>query len=257
VKVFDEGDVARQWPMPQDHDDKYARGVVGIDTGSPRYPGAAVLSVLGAVYSGAGFVRFCGPEAVRARLVELVPSVTFGAGGVNVWLAGCGWDETQDNRERLARLLGDGVPAVLDAGALRVLPAELPPGSLLTPHAGELARLLRLPRAEVEADPVGCATRAAQRWGACVLIKGHQQYVAAPDGEVSMAVVGPAWTAQAGSGDLLAGIAASVMAQGCAAPLAAWLAASVQAMAAQRHLGPYPPHELARFLPELIGGFAE
>ncbi|MDR2974686.1 MAG: NAD(P)H-hydrate dehydratase [Propionibacteriaceae bacterium] len=270
-----ESDVAAWWPRPDDQADKYARGVVGVDTGSDRYPGAGVLSVLGALCSGAGFIRYCGPDLVRGALLRCAPSVTFGSGKVGVWLAGCGWDETEDNRARLAVLLGQGVPLVLDAGALTVLPSRLPPGSVLTPHAGELARLLGCGRAEVEAQPVTAAGEAARRWQVTVLLKGHHQFVVTPgltepaetggrrsvfvpdpqraDLVVAQAVVGPAWTAQAGSGDTLAGIVASLIAQGCDGAHAALMGASLQAMAAARHLGPYPPDELARFLPKIIG----
>ena len=59
---LDEDDLARAWPYPTERSDKYARGVVGVDTGSDQYPGAAVMSVYGAVYGGAGYVRFLGAE---------------------------------------------------------------------------------------------------------------------------------------------------------------------------------------------------
>ena len=253
--TFQEADVAQAWPRPGPQDDKYARGVVGIDTGSARYPGAAVLSVLGALYAGAGFIRFCGADTALPALLQRAPSITFGPGRVDVWLVGSGWDEADDDRERLERALNDGRGAVIDAGGLPLMPLPLPPGCLLTPHVGELARMMAVPRAEVAGDPAGFAVAAAKRWNACVLVKGHHQYVADPAGEVKMAVVGPAWTARAGSGDVLAGIAACLMAQGCDAALAGCLAASVQALAANRRPGPYPPDELVRFLPAIIASF--
>ena len=253
MRVFQEADVARVWPSPDDQADKYARGVVGIDTGSKRYPGAGVLSVLGALNAGAGFIRFAGPKAVCRALLAVAPSVTHGTGQVSVWLAGSGWDETDPaNKPRLEKLLADDVPMVLDAGAFWVMPERLPAGSLLTPHAGELSRLLGITRDEVEREPVECALEAARKWDSCVILKGHQQYVASPSGKVSQAVTGPVWTAQAGSGDVMAGIAASLMAQGADACQAGVLAASVQAMTASRHLGPYPPNVLASFMPSVI-----
>jgi len=256
MRVFNSADVARVWPSPDDHVDKYGRGVVGIDTGSKRYPGAGVLSVLGALNSGAGFIRFVGPKMVCRTLLAVAPSVTHGTGRVDVWLAGSGWDETEANEARLVKLLGDDVPMVLDAGAFWVMPEKLPAGSLLTPHAGELARLLGVTREQVENDPVELALEAARRWDACVIIKGHEQYVVSPSGKVLQAVVGPVWTAQAGSGDVMAGIAASLMAQGVEAVHAGVLAASVQAITAERHPGPYPPNVLAGFLPGVVASLA-
>ncbi|MDR2930134.1 MAG: NAD(P)H-hydrate dehydratase [Propionibacteriaceae bacterium] len=252
MDVFSPLDVGRAWPVPGQDVDKYARGVVGIDTGSTRYPGAAVLTVLGALYAGAGFIRYCGTDVVRRTLVQVAPSVTFGQGRVSVWLVGCGWSGEPSDEERLTRRFDDGVPMVLDAGALDHLPVALPSTCLLTPHAGELARLLGVARSVVQADPAAAAQAAASRTGATVLVKGHRQYVATADGGLIQAVGGPAWTAQAGSGDLLAGIAAALIAQGCTAPIAGVLAASIQAMAAATHPGPYPPHELIRHLPSVI-----
>ena len=250
-----EADFGRYWPWPSLEADKYARGVVGIDTGSRRYPGAAVLTVLGALYTGAGFIRFCGTDAAHSAVLQRAPSITFGVGQVNVWLVGSGWDDTEANQERLDRVIADDLPLVVDATALQVMPSRLPAGSLLTPHAGELAQMMSVSRSEVEADPVGIAEAAAKRWQASVLIKGHHQYVVDPAGEVKQALVGPAWTAQAGSGDVLAGIASSLMAQGCEASMAGCLAASIQALAASRHPGPYPPDVLAGFLPQIIASF--
>ena len=256
LRAWERADVAAAWPVPTAGDDKYARGVVGVDTGSARYPGAAVLSVLGALYGGAGFVRYAGDDAARAPLLVRAPSLTYGSGRVQAWVLGCGWDDQAFNHGRLAARLADGVPCVLDATVLDLLPGwdePLPPGCLLTPHAGELARLLGTERAAVVADPLASARAAADRFGAAVLLKGATQVVASP-GEpvVDLAVPGPAWTAQAGSGDVLAGLAGTLLAAGLPAAEAAVLAASLQAMAASRHPGPYPPDALARRLPRVI-----
>ena len=249
---FTTADVAHLWPLPDPNCDKYSRGVVGIDTGSATYPGAGVLSVLGSLYSGAGFIRYVGPNEVRRVIVHHAPSVTFGPGRVQAWLLGSGWD-VRDSSARMQAALEAGVPLVVDAGGLQWLPRSLPTGSLLTPHVGELARLLGVSAAEVSGDPASHALLAAQKWNVSVLVKGHNQYVARPDGVVAQAVTGPAWTAQAGSGDVLAGIAATVVACGADGYTAGLLAASIQAMTATKHPGPYPPDALARFLPEVIG----
>ena len=122
----------------------------------------------------------------------------------------------------------------------------LRPDVLLTPHAGELAGLLGVPRTAVEEDPVAHVTRAASETGATVLLKGATQYVADPSGRVTVAVPGPAWTAQAGSGDTLAGLCAAMLAAGRPADEAALLGASLQAIAARNFPGPRPPQDLVR-----------
>jgi NAD(P)H-hydrate repair Nnr-like enzyme with NAD(P)H-hydrate dehydratase domain len=216
--------------------------------------------VLGALNSGSGFIRFCGTEDAKPALLTRCPSVTFGAGRVQAWLVGSGWPGDPSDRERFKNRAADGVPMVIDAGALQVLKqlresggAALPPGCLLTPHAGELASLLGTSRGEVERDPLRWARMAAERFAASVLLKGSTQYSVAPDGSALIAVQGPAWTAQAGSGDVLAGIAGTLLAAGLDAQLAGAVAASVQAMTAARNPGPLPPDSLAEHLPEVIG----
>jgi NAD(P)H-hydrate repair Nnr-like enzyme with NAD(P)H-hydrate dehydratase domain len=85
------------------------------------------------------------------------------------------------------------------------------------------------------------------------LLKGATQYCVKSDGNALLAVPGPAWTAQAGSGDVLAGIAGTLLAAGLDAQLAGALAASAQAITAASYPGPYPPDRLAELLPGIIG----
>ncbi|AJQ90317.1 NAD(P)H-hydrate epimerase [Propionibacterium freudenreichii] len=249
-------DIAAHWPFPGVDSDKYSRGVVGLDTGSERYPGAGVLSTTGALFSGAGMIRFCGARRSAELVGAAMPSVTFGPGRVEAWVLGCGWGARDDAASVIAERLATGVPAVLDADALRDLPDTVPGNCLLTPHAGELARLLGRDRAEVEADPVAAARTAAARYGATVLLKGSTQYVAEPSGRVTLAVEGPAWTAQAGSGDTLAGICGTLLAAGLSARWAGVLGASIQALTAAAKPGPYPPDALAHRMPGVLAKLA-
>lgn len=250
-------DLARIWPYPDASSDKYSRGVVGLDTGSHDYPGAGVLSAHGAVYAGAGMVRCLGPAHVSDLVRRDLPNVVGAEGRVQSWVLGSGWGERADAADRVRALLATGLPLVIDADALGQLPGT-PLGRadvLLTPHAGELARLLGTGRAEIVADPVASVRAAAERLGACVLLKGATQYVAEPGGgHVTVAVAGPAWTAQAGSGDVLAGICGTLLAAGLRAAEAALAGASVQAITAAANPGPYPPQEIARRLPAVIAG---
>lgn len=255
LRVWEAADVASSWPVPGPTSDKYSRGVVGIDAGSATYPGAAVLATMGAVHAGAGMVRFTGDPVVGTRVGEALPNVVQAPGRVQANLLGCGWGERDDGARAVASALDSGLPTLVDADGLRYLPSGPLGGHvLLTPHAGELARLLGVSRERVTTDPIGHALDAAERLGAVVLLKGATQYVASP-GErcVDVAVPGPAWTAQAGSGDVLAGICATLLAAGLAPARAAVAGASAQALCAQAFVGPLPPQELAVRLPRLIG----
>src|SRR5690606_1343654 len=119
---------ARHWIVePAPHDDKYSRGVLGVITGSDRYPGAAVISVDAALHTGLGMVRYLGPadQLVLSRRPEAVAV----DGRVDAWLLGCG-TATPDDATRTAA--AQGRPTVLDAGALSL--ASTPQGpTVITP----------------------------------------------------------------------------------------------------------------------------
>ncbi|MDO5498938.1 MAG: NAD(P)H-hydrate epimerase [Propionibacteriaceae bacterium] len=246
-------DVARVWPFPTSTSDKYGRGVVGLDAGSADYPGAGLLALGGAVCAGAGMVRFLGPESLRDTVIAHFPNVVHGQGRCQAYLCGPGWGQSRERRTELESVLATGAPTVIDADALGLLPGQLGEHVLLTPHAGELARLLGVERSAVETDPIGSVRAATERTGATVLLKGATQYAARPgDSCVHVAVPGPPWTGQAGSGDTLAGICATLLAAGLDARTAAVAAASAQAITARAHPGPHPPTEIARRLPDTI-----
>lgn len=245
-------DCRNLWPVPDVANDKYSRGVVGLLTGSETYPGAGILSVAGALHTGTGMVRYLGATPSELVLGRF-PSVVRASGRVQAMVVGSGWGgDTSETDRWWHQALAADVPLVIDADALSRLPAALPSGCVLTPHAGELARLLSVARTEVAADPVGYARLAAERFGACVLLKGGTQVVANPKGEAIIVPQGPAWTAQAGSGDVLAGSCGALLAAGLPAEHAALLAASLQAAAASRFPGPYPPDVLASYFPKVI-----
>ena len=262
VALVDVEDLGTWFPFPTVASDKYSRGVVGIDTGTEEYPGAAVLGVSGALHAGAGMVRYTGParDAVLAAFPSVVcPLDVVNPGRVQAWVVGSGWPGADG--PRLGRRVADRVPMVVDAGALDTvhwLQDPLPPGSLATPHAGELARLLGVERSAVEDDPIRFAREAAAALGASVLLKGATQYCVAPEGDVLIAEPGPAWTATAGSGDVLAGIAGALLAAGVPALRAGALAASLQARAASAVPGPRTPDEVAASgLPDVVWDLSE
>jgi len=227
VEVLQATDVRRLLPHPDRASDKYRRGVVGVAAGSAQYTGAAVLCAGGAVRGGAGMVRYVGADEPAAAIRSRWPEVVVGAGRVQAWTVGSGGGA--DAAARLRAALADEVPTVVDADALGVL-GDLDSGStplLLTPHAGELARLLRADRADVEARRLHYARAAAKEWNAVVLLKGSTTVVARPDGGARVNPTGTPALATAGSGDVLAGLCGALLAQGLgpfdAGSVGAWL----------------------------------
>lgn len=229
VERLEDADVAALLPVPGRDDDKYRRGVLGVHAGAARYAGASVLATTAAIRSGAGMVRLLGQPDVTAEVRRACPEAVLADGRVQAELAGPGMDPDQA-AELVPRLLDSGVPLLLDAGALGASSA-LRDDVLLTPHAGELARLLDVPRADVEADRLASVTRAAAQLGATVLLKGSTTLVATPDGRVRANGTGTPWLATAGSGDVLAGLAGALLAAGLSARDAGSVAAHVHGLA--------------------------
>ncbi len=234
---------------------KYSRGVVGIAAGSEEYAGAAHLCVAGAQAGPAGLVRFTGSASLSARVVDRAPEVVASDGRVQAWVVGPGGGD--DIGDSVGRALRDEVPVVLDASALAHLPDRLSPSILLTPHAGELARMLGVERSAVEADPLGHARSASQRWNATVLLKGPRTLVVAPDGRVRVNLSGTPWLGTAGAGDVLAGLAGSLLAVGLDALDAGSLAAFLHGAAgvAANPAGPITASAVAAALPRTIAAF--
>lgn len=227
VEVLQAQDVARLLPRADRESDKYRRGVVGVAAGSQEYTGAAVLCVGGAVRGGAGMVRYVGRDAPAALVRARWPEVVVGPGRVQAWAVGSGGGG--DAAARLERAVADGVPVVVDADALVAVEGSRSSGTalLLTPHAGELARLVGADREDVEARRLHHALAAARKLGAVVLLKGSTTVVARPDGRVRVNPTGTPALATAGSGDVLAGLCGALLAGGLdpfdAGSVAAWL----------------------------------
>jgi len=272
VVRLEAADVAGLWPVPGRDAHKYVRGVLGVVAGSARYPGAAVLQVAGAVRAGVGMVRYrgaAGPQVLAAH-----PEVVVGEGRVQAWVLGSGVAPDDDEqharvRDALAHALAHDEPAVVDAGALDLLPGRVPPHVVLTPHAGELAALLRargedVTRADVEAAPWAHARRAHELTGATVLLKGGTTVVVGPHGASYAQADGPPWLATAGAGDVLGGVLGALLAGRAAEAVAdptlpaalAAAAALVHGRAAQHANpgGPVSAGDVAAALPGAVAG---
>jgi len=215
-------DVAALWPVPATDAHKYSRGVLGVVAGTPAYPGAAVLTVCAAIRSGVGMVRYQGSPGVSATVLSSCPEVVAGDGRVQAWTLGPGVDpddgaQAERVHAALAAVLAQEQPAVVDAGALSLIPVRLAPWVVLTPHAGELAALLSaqgedVDRSQVEAEPLRWARRAHELTAATVLLKGSTTVVVGAGGSVYAQADGPAWLATAGAGDVLAGLLGALLA---------------------------------------------
>jgi NAD(P)H-hydrate epimerase len=235
---------------PGDH--KHSRGHVVVAGGGPAASGAARLAAAAALRAGAGLVttavrtealavHAAHQTAVMVALAETAVdfAALLGDLGVDSVLVGPGAGVTPDTRERVLAALDSGRPCVLDADALtvfrdapRALFDKLAPTCLLTPHEGEFRRLFA-----ITGDKLSRARAAAATARAVVLIKGSDTVIAAPDGRALIAGDAPPWLATAGSGDVLAGLAAGLMAQGVPAFEAAGAACWLHATAA-RACGP-------------------
>ncbi|MPZ93951.1 MAG: NAD(P)H-hydrate dehydratase [Propionibacteriales bacterium] len=252
VESLQAGDVATLLPRPAPDAHKYTRGVVGVAAGSTEYPGAAVLAVAGASTGLAGMVRFSG-DATAARAVHAAhPEVVPGEGKCQAWVVGPGGGpEAGQTLDRLARA---GVPLLLDADALVHVEGPLGVPALVTPHAGELARMLGTERSSVERAPLRHAREAATRFDAVVLLKGERTLVAAPDGRVRVNSTGVPWLATAGAGDVLSGLCGALLAAGLApfdaGSVGVWLhgAAATRASAG----GPLTAGAVARAVPQAV-----
>lgn len=222
LKKWSARDAAKCIITPSELDHKYSRGVLGVITGSAKYPGAAVLSTAAASATGIGIIRFHSSSGLAHLVLHSTPSVLVQPGKVSAWLIGSGierkkyLDITTWLRHRWYKLTTlQSVPTVLDAGALH-LAGTLNQPTLITPHSGELSQLLTargiIVSAEaIEGNPKKWVQEAADTLGVTVLLKGSTTYVANDSILIELPTATP-WLATAGSGDVLAGIIGALVA---------------------------------------------
>ncbi|MEV0623253.1 NAD(P)H-hydrate dehydratase [Nonomuraea sp. NPDC050404] len=228
VAALTGGDVGRLLPRPGEESDKYRRGVLGVAAGSDLFTGAAVLAVGGALRGGAGMVRYAGREApvaqVRSHWPEAVvtllaePSIEQ-VGRVQAWVLGPGLGTDDWAHELAARVLASDVPVLIDADGLTLVASDRAllrrsAPVLITPHAGELARLIRADRADIEAARLEHVRAAAAELGVTVLLKGSTTVVAEGVRPVRVNATGTPWLATGGTGDVLSGLAGALLAGG-------------------------------------------
>ncbi|GGM97342.1 bifunctional NAD(P)H-hydrate repair enzyme [Terrabacter tumescens] len=279
-------DVAGLWPVPGSGDDKYSRGVLGVVAGSEAYPGAAVLTTTSAAEAGVGMLRYVGTPTPVGLVHQAVPEAVVGDGRVQAWVVGPGLDTDADDSDARTQLdaaraaLASDLPVVVDAGGLALVEGRRDVPTVLTPHAGELARLLtRLEAAaqgtddatsaapepgpstddarssvnrpaevtadDVKADRLGHARRLVALTGATVLLKGATTLVVTDGEPVRSQADAPPWLATAGAGDVLSGVIGALLAAGLTPHDAASLGAMVHGVTADRVSGGGPLRALA------------
>jgi hydroxyethylthiazole kinase-like uncharacterized protein yjeF len=266
VLGFDAADVAARWPVPGPNDDKYTQGVTGVLAGSATYPGAAVLCTGAAVAATSGMVRYAGSAGpqVLSHWPEVIAAPSASAAGrVQAWAVGPGLGTDDTGAAALWFALESNLPVIVDADALTILAAhpDLVTGrtapTVLTPHAGEFARLAGSPPGD---DRVAATRKLADQLGVTVLLKGNVTVIAEPGGPVYLNPAGQSWASTAGSGDVLSGIIGALLAAGLPAGEAAAAAAFVHARAANLSAadpGPRPaPTSASRILAHVRGAIA-
>jgi hydroxyethylthiazole kinase-like uncharacterized protein yjeF len=277
-------DLLRARPLPRHDqgDDKEDRGRVLVVGGDAGLAGGAMLAGVSALRAGAGKLQIATAASAAGWVAVAVPecralplpegpdgAIAASAGKVirshldhtAALVVGPGMMDEAAASALVADLLSDpGCPALLlDAAALCGLTGQEPAlarrraGTVITPHAGEMAACLGLDKAEVEADPLAVARRAARALNSVVALKGGRTRIVAPDGEAYESDHGQVGLATSGSGDTLSGIVGGLLARG-ADPLTAalwgvWVHAEAGERLARRR---GPLGFLARELPDEV-----
>ncbi len=260
-RVIDDDYVRAMLPERRLDAHKGVFGTALLLVGSQQYTGAALLSGRAAYRVGAGIVTLGVVEPVYRAIAGHLPEATwmvlpdldgFVAAGaaervlaglerVDALLIGCGWGTHEGTHQFLCKLLSGGgaplPPMVVDADALRLLSrvagweSQLPGGSVLTPHPGEMAALTGMTVDEVQEDRLGLAERSAQGWNQVVVLKGALTVVANPEGRTAIIPLATPALARAGTGDILAGMITGFIAQGVDGFTAACAAAYLHGLA--------------------------
>jgi hydroxyethylthiazole kinase-like uncharacterized protein yjeF len=236
-------EILRFVPRRAARDTKYTAGSLLVVGGSPGMTGAVCLAAEAAFRADAGYVAVATSKeampVVEARLLEAVKrpldEVDDAAERATAVAIGPGLGRGKDRKQLVARLLAElALPAVVDADALFELePGDWPAPRVLTPHSGELGRLVGEDSGWVDAHRLEAVRRAADTFRCVVLLKGADTLVAAPGEGVLVCANGLPSLATAGSGDVLTGIVGAFLSKGMDARLAAAAAAAAQQAASR------------------------
>jgi ADP-dependent NAD(P)H-hydrate dehydratase / NAD(P)H-hydrate epimerase len=257
-------------PRRSTGDTKYSSGSVLVVGGQPGMTSAACLTAMASLRADAGYVTLAVPssslataEALALEPVkvgwedgDVVETIAAAAERAGALALGPGLGRGPGRRELVRALLeGLDVPAVVDADALFDLePVQRAAPTVLTPHSGELARLLDRESSWVGEHRIEAARAAAARFGATVLLKGQDTLVVSPEGLVVVCDLGPPALATAGTGDVLTGVVASFLSKGLDAVTAAAAAAIAHGRAATlaEHAAGLVASDLLELLPAAL-----
>jgi ADP-dependent NAD(P)H-hydrate dehydratase / NAD(P)H-hydrate epimerase len=230
-------------PRRAARDTKYTAGSVLVVGGSPGLTGAAFLAAEAAFRADAGYVAVCVPEAslpvMETLLIEAVKAprerLDELADRASALAVGPGLGRAEEEHALVRRLLAErDLPAVVDADALfRLEPDRWPAPRVLTPHSGELARLIEQEAKWVDAHRLEALQRAVERFDCVVLLKGADTLIGAPGEGVLVCTSGTPALATAGTGDVLTGVISAFLAKGMDARLAAAAGAVAHGRAAE------------------------
>ena len=273
-------DAFKHLPQRPVNSHKGTFGKLLIIGGSPNYWGAPLLSARAAYAIGTGLVTLAVPEALIPALATQLPEATWEAlnhhqealtslkaleaqlqqGAYTAILVGTGLGQAETTRQFLYGLLefSQLPPLILDADALNLLAQEsdwwkrIPAQSILTPHPAEMARLCQLSTQEIQSQRWQIAQQSAERWNAQLVLKGAHTLITTPDGTSFILPFKTSSLAKAGTGDVLAGLIAGLVAQKTSPITAAWLGAYLHGMAGEQLI----PAQLASHLIDKIGQIA-
>ncbi len=236
-------EILAEVPRRSARDNKYTAGHVLVVGGSRGMTGAPALAARAALRADAGYVTIAAPaesvpvletlvlEAVKRPLEDVFEA----AAKAKALAVGPGLGRQPEAKALVRRLLSEvELPMVVDADALFQLePGEWPAPRVLTPHEGELARLLGRESKEIAAHRLASVQEAAEKFRAIVVLKGEDSLVAAPGGSVLVCALGLPSLATAGTGDVLTGVTAAFLAKGMEPQRAAAAACAAQQLASQ------------------------
>lgn len=227
-QIIDREFVYSVLPERRKYSNKGSFGRALLVCGSDGMPGAAVMAANACIRTGAGFTRAIVPSGVVSSF-SVLPEAMVASDETDLdeplkWAdavcVGCGIGNDDRRREKLVKTLNCGKRAVIDADALNFLSAErelqllLNDHHIVTPHPGEMARLMDMDISAVLDDPVGAALEFAGSRGCTVLLKNAVSVIAAADGRLRYNISGNPGLAKGGSGDCLSGIITALLSQG-------------------------------------------
>jgi NAD(P)H-hydrate epimerase len=264
IQLFTRDWARRLLPTTWETMHKGDNGRILLLTGSEQYPGAGILTVIGALKAGGGLGTQSTPKALVPSLLRWAPEAMPihreeglpDTASFNALVVGSGLGKEVES-EGLKLLENSSLPAVVDADALSLI-QNLSPSRrknlILTPHPGELGKMLERSAKELEKDRIRFALEAAERFGAVVCYKGSPTITATPEGKAYVNSTGNAVLAQGGSGDLLSGIIGAYLGYGLPCAEASACGAFIHGLAADlaaAKLGPrgVTAHQIAELVP--------